>query len=312
MSDHPKLSIIIPVHNETGNLPELYERLTAVLAELALSYEVIVIDDGSTDGSLELLRGLHARNPRVKVLNLARNFGHQVAISAGLDYARGDGIVMMDADLQDPPEVIPDFVKKWNEGYHVVYGTRRERKENVLKRTAYSFFYRLLRQVSAVEIPLDSGDFSLVDRRVADVMRSMPERARFVRGLRSWVGFRQIGIEYPRSSRLSGEPKYTFSKLMKLALDGLLSFSMLPLRLAAYVGLSIAAVSFLAAMYYLWGRLMSDKTIPGFATTIIVVLFLGGVQLVTLGIVGEYVGRIYEEIKARPLYVVRETIGIEG
>jgi glycosyltransferase involved in cell wall biosynthesis len=311
MSDRPKLSIVVPVHNEAENLPELYARLTTVLAELGASYEIIVIDDGSTDGSLQFLRDVHAKDARVKVVNLARNFGHQVAISAGLDFARGEGVVMMDADLQDPPEVIPEFVKKWNEGYQVVYGTRRERKENIFKRTAYAFFYRLLRQVSAVEIPLDSGDFSLIDLRVADVMRSMPERARFVRGLRSWVGFRQIGIEYPRSSRHSGEAKYTFGKLMKLALDGLLSFSMLPLRLAAYAGLSIAAVSFLAAMYYLWGRLMSDKTIPGFATTIIVVLFLGGVQLVTLGIVGEYVGRMYEEIKARPLYVIRETIGLQ-
>jgi glycosyltransferase involved in cell wall biosynthesis len=311
MSDRPRLSIVVPVHNEAENLPELHARLTTVLAELGVPYEIIVIDDGSTDGSLQLLREIHAKDAHLKVVNLARNFGHQVAISAGLDFAHGEGVVMMDADLQDPPDMIPEFVRKWNEGYQVVYGTRRERKENIFKRTAYALFYRLLRQVSAVEIPLDSGDFSLIDVRVADVMRSMPERARFVRGLRSWVGFRQIGIEYPRSSRHSGEPKYTFGKLMKLALDGLLSFSMLPLRLAAYAGLSIAAVSFLAAMYYLWGRLMSDKTIPGFATTIIVVLFLGGVQLVTLGIVGEYIGRMYEEIKARPLYVVRETIGLQ-
>lgn len=311
MSDRPTLSVVVPVHNEADNLPELYGRLTTVLGELGVPYEIVVIDDGSTDGSLPLLRDFHARDGRVKVLNLARNFGHQIAISAGLDFARGDGVVLMDADLQDPPEVIPEFFKKWGEGYQVVYGTRRERKENVLKRAAYAFFYRLLRQVSAVEIPLDSGDFSLIDRRVVDVMRSMPERARFVRGLRSWAGFSQIGIEYPRSSRHSGDPKYTFSKLVKLALDGLLSFSMLPLRLAAYIGLSIAAMSFLAAIYYLWGRLMSDRTIPGFATTIIVVLFLGGVQLLTLGILGEYLGRMYEEVKARPLYVVRETIGLE-
>lgn len=311
MSDRPRLSIVVPVHNEADNLPELYSRLSSVLDRLGATYEIIVVNDGSTDGSLPLLRELHARNSRVKVLNLARNFGHQVAISAGLDYARGDAIVMMDADLQDPPEVIPDFVRKWEEDYQVVYGTRRERKENLAKRSAYSLFYRLLRHVSAVEIPLDAGDFSLIDRRVADIMRSMPERARFVRGLRSWTGFRQIGIEYPRSSRHSGEPKYTFSKLMKLALDGLLSFSVLPLRMATYMGLSIAALSFLASMYYLAGRLMSDRAIPGFATTIIVVLFLGGVQLVTLGVVGEYVGRVYEEVKARPLYVINDTIGIE-
>lgn len=311
MNDPLKLSIVVPVHNEADNLPELYGRLTAVLGGVGLPYEIIVVNDGSTDGSLQLLRALHASDPRVKIVNFARNFGHQVAVSAGLDFARGEAIILMDADLQDPPEVLPDFIRKWNEGYQVVYGTRTERKENIFKRSAYSIFYRLLRQVSAIEIPLDSGDFSLIDRRVADVMKAMPERARFVRGLRSWVGFKQIGIEYPRSSRHSGEPKYTFSKLMKLALDGLLSFSMVPLRLAAYIGLSIAALSFLAAMYYLWGTLMSDRVIPGFATTIIVVLFLGGVQLVTLGVVGEYVGRIYEEVKARPLYVIRETVGID-
>lgn len=311
MSARPRLTIVVPVHNEASNLPELFSRLTAVLTAENLTYEIIIVNDGSTDESLALLRKFHARDPRLKVINLARNFGHQVAISAGLDHARGEGIVLMDADLQDPPEVIPDFLRKWDEGYQVVYGTRRKRKENVFKRSAYAVFYRLLRQVSDIEIPLDTGDFSLIDARVADVMRTMPERARFVRGLRSWVGFRQIGIEYPRSSRHSGEPKYTFSKLMRLALDGLLSFSILPLRLAVYLGLSIAAVSFLAAFYYLWGRLMSDLAIPGFATTIIVVLFLGGVQLVTLGIVGEYLGRVYEEVKARPLYVVGETLGIE-
>ena len=230
MSDRPRISVVVPVHNEAENLPELYGRLSSVLGEVGAAYEIIVVNDGSTDGSLPLLRDLHARDPRVKVVNLARNFGHQIAISAGLDYARGEGIVMMDADLQDPPEVIPEFIRKWNEGYQVVYGTRRERKENIFKRFAYALFYRLLRQVSAVDIPLDSGDFSLIDARVADVMRSMPERSRFVRGLRSWVGFKQIGIEYPRSSRHSGQPKYTFGKLVKLALDGLISFSMLPLR----------------------------------------------------------------------------------
>lgn len=311
MSDRPRLSIVVPVHNEAENLPELYGRLSRVLTEVGSPYEIIVINDGSTDGSLPLLRDLHANDPRVKVVNMARNFGHQIAISAGLDYARGEAIVMMDADLQDPPEVIPEFIRKWNEGYQVVYGTRRERKENIFKRVAYALFYRLLRKVSTVDIPLDAGDFSLVDARVADVMRSMPERARFVRGLRSWVGFKQIGIEYPRSSRYSGRSNYTFSKLVKLALDGLISFSMLPLRIVTYMGISIAAVSFLAAMYYLGGRLMSNTTIPGFATTIIIMLFLGGVQLVTLGIIGEYVGRMYEEVKARPMYVVGETIGIE-
>ncbi|HKY22407.1 MAG TPA: glycosyltransferase family 2 protein [Vicinamibacterales bacterium] len=311
MSDRPRLSIVVPVHNEVDNIPELYGRLTAVLAEAGVTYEIIVVNDGSTDGSLAVLRDLHAANPRVKVVSLARNFGHQIAISAGLDHACGEGIVMMDADLQDPPEVIPAFIAKWQEGYQVVYGKRRQRQEHVFKRAAYALFYRVLAHMSAVEIPLDAGDFSLIDARVADVMRSMPERSRFVRGLRSWVGFRQIGVEYPRSSRHSGRPKYTFSTLIKLAFDGLLSFSMLPLRVAVYMGLSIAALSFLAASYYLWGRLMSDRTIPGFATTIIVVLFLGGIQLVTLGIVGEYVGRMYEEVKARPLYVIGDTIGIE-
>jgi polyisoprenyl-phosphate glycosyltransferase len=311
MSQRPRLSVVVPAHNEADNIPELYSRLTSVLGALDLEYEIIIVNDGSRDASPGMLRDLHAHDPRLKVVNLARNFGHQVAISAGIDHARGDAIVMMDADLQDPPEVIPMFLQRWQEGYQVVYGTRRERKENIAKRAAYAVFYRLLRQVSAVEIPLDAGDFSLIDRRVANVLTSMPERSRFVRGLRSWTGFRQVGIEYPRSSRHSGEPKYTFSKLMKLALDGLLSFSVVPLRMATYMGLIIAALSFVAAAYYLTGRLMSDRAIPGFATTIIVVLFLGGVQLVTLGVVGEYVGRVYEEVKARPLYVVNDTIGFE-
>lgn len=311
MMQRPQFSVVVPIHNEVENIPELYERLSGVMSGLHQSYEIIVVNDGSTDASLPLLHGLHARDARVKIVSLARNFGHQIALSAGLDHARGEAVIMMDADLQDPPEVIPEFVRRWEEGYQVVYGTRRERKENAFKRFAYAAFYRLLRKVSAVEIPLDSGDFSLIDARVADIVRAMPERARFIRGLRSWVGFSQVGIEYARPERHSGQPKYTFRKLVHLALDGLLSFSTAPLRIATFAGFLIAMLSFVAAVYYLSGTLLADKTIPGFATTIIVVLFLGGVQLVTLGILGEYVGRMYEEVKARPMYVISEKVGFD-
>lgn len=311
MMQRPRFSVVVPIHNEVENIPELYERLSDVMSGLHASYEMIVVNDGSTDASLPLLYGLHARDARVKIVSLARNFGHQIALSAGLDHARGEAVIMMDADLQDPPEVIPEFVRRWEEGFQVVYGMRRERKENAFKRFAYAAFYRLLRMVSAVEIPLDSGDFSLIDARVADVVRAMPERARFIRGLRSWVGFTQVGIEYARPGRRSGQPKYTFRKLVHLALDGLLSFSTAPLRIATFAGFLIAMLSFVAAVYYLSGTLLADKTIPGFATTIIVVLFLGGVQLVTLGILGEYVGRMYEEVKARPMYVINEKVGFD-
>lgn len=301
----PELSAVIPVYNEAENIPTLYRRLTAVLNTESVPYEVVFVDDGSTDGSPALLQGLASDDPRVVVVELARNFGHQVAISAGLDFARGDGVIIMDADLQDPPEVLPGFIAKWREGNDVVYAIRTRRKESWPKRFAYSFFYRLLRRVTNVDIPLDAGDFCIMDRRVADVLRSMPERNRFVRGIRSWVGLRQVGLPYDRHARHAGDAKYTLGRLVLLALDGFVSFSHVPLRIASMMGLVVSVLSVALAAYYFVKKLAFGLSPPGFATLVVAVFFLAGVQLVTIGVVGEYVGRIFDEVKRRPLYVLR-------
>jgi glycosyltransferase involved in cell wall biosynthesis len=285
--------------------------LTAVMDGLHHPTEVILIDDGSHDASFRLLHELHHRDHRFKVLRFSRNFGHQVAISAGIDHASGEVIMVMDGDLQDPPELLPEFLKKRDEGYDVVYAVRRKRKEPLLKKVAYFTFYRLLQRVAAIDIPLDAGDFSLIDRRVADTLRAMPERHRFVRGIRSWAGFRQVGLEYERDRRFGGEVKYTMTKLLKLALDGVFSFSYLPLRLASYVGLGISLISFAMALFYFLQKLLVGIDTKGWASTIVIILFLGGVQLLTVGIIGEYIGRIYDEVKQRPLYVISERVGFE-
>jgi len=304
-------SIVIPIYNEEETIPELVRRLTAVMDTLGHPTEVIVIDDGSRDATFRLLQEAHGRDPRLKVIRFSRNFGHQVAISAGIDHASGDAIMVMDGDLQDPPELLPEFLRKREEGYDVVYAVRRKRKEPLPKRLAYFTFYRLLQRVAAIDIPLDSGDFSLIDRRVADALRAMPERHRFVRGIRSWTGFRQAGLEYERDRRFGGEVKYTAAKLLKLALDGVFSFSYVPLRLASYVGLTISLISFAMALFYFLQKLLVGIDTKGWASTIIIVLFLGGVQLLTVGIIGEYIGRIYDEVKQRPLYVISERLGFE-
>jgi polyisoprenyl-phosphate glycosyltransferase len=240
------------------------------------------------------------------VVELARNFGHQVAITAGLDHAQGKAVIVMDGDLQDPPEALPQFIAKWRQRYDVVYGIRERRKENWLKRIAYAGFYRLLRRVSNIEIPLDSGDFCIMDRRVVDLLISMPERNRFIRGIRSWVGLNQVGLPIERHARIAGKPKYTFRHLMILALDGLVSFSYLPLRIITILGFSISLLSIFAAIFYAAKRLMTGLGPPGFATLVVAVFFLAGVQLITMGVIGEYVGRIFEEVKQRPLYIVRK------
>ncbi len=303
------LSIVIPIYNEAETIPILYEQLTQVCERLPLAYEIIFVNDGSQDHSLTLLKELSNNDNRIRIIDLARNFGHQVAISAGIDHTAGDVVVLMDGDLQDPPEMISTFIKRWNEGFEVVYAVRKKRKESLLKRIAYLVFYRILRKISSVEIPLDSGDFSLMDRRVVNTLRAMPERNRFIRGIRSWVGFHQCGVEYERNKRYAGEVKYTFSKLLRLATDGIFAFSYLPLRVATYLGLTVAATSFLLAVFYLIEKIFSNIDTKGWASTIIIILFLGGVQLLTIGIMGEYVGRIYDEVKQRPLYVVNEKIG---
>ena len=301
-----QISLIFPVYNEEEVLPLLYKRVCRIIEELEYKVEVVLINDGSRDASLSLMQEFHSRDPRFKVIDFARNFGHQVAITAGIDFASGDAVILLDADLQDPPELLPQFLKKWEEGYEVVYAVRKTRQEHILKRAAYSSFYRILQKISNIPIPLDSGDFCLMDRRVVDTLKSMHERNRFVRGLRSWAGFRQIGLEYDRDKRQAGEVKYTMTRLMKLALDGIVSFSYFPLRIAGYTGFAISLISFLGILVYLYKKLFIGGEPQGFPTLVILVLFMGGIQLVSLGIIGEYIGRIYDEVKQRPIYVIRK------
>jgi dolichol-phosphate mannosyltransferase len=305
----PTLSVVIPVFNETENLAELYARLAAVLAVAEPDFEIIFVDDGSRDQSVGLLRGFAASDPRIAVVELARNFGHQIAISAGLDHARGASVIIMDADLQDPPEVLPQFIAKWREGHDVVYAIREQRKEGWLKRGAYAAFYRLLQRVANIEIPLDAGDFCIMDRKVVDLLVGMPERNRFVRGIRSWVGLDQVGLAYERHARRAGTPKFTFSRLIYLALDGLVSFSYLPLRVITMLGFGVSLMSIVLALFYTIKKLTVGLNPPGFATLTVAVFFLAGIQLITIGVIGEYVGRIFEEVKRRPLYVVRNVTG---
>jgi dolichol-phosphate mannosyltransferase len=306
----PTLSVVIPIFNEEETLPVLFDRLRPALDALGETFEVIFVNDGSRDHSEKMLREFHARDPRFKSVHFSRNFGHQTAITCGYDHASGQCVIAMDGDLQDPPEVLPDMLARWREGYDVVYAVRQKRKEGLLKRTAYKGFYWLLRRVSYLDIPLDSGDFSLIDRKVIDILQSMPERNRFVRGLRTWVGFRQVGYEYAREARFAGESKYNLAKLMKLAFDGLVSYSYVPLRLVSNVGM-LVSMSALAYMAYLViARLFGGTPIAGWTSTVVIVLFLGGVQLLSLGVIGEYIGRIFEEVKHRPHYVVRERVGV--
>jgi dolichol-phosphate mannosyltransferase len=304
----PDVSVVIPVFNEQENLVSLHTRLSAALAPLELCYEVVFVDDGSRDGSLAQLRALADEDSRVLVVELARNFGHQVAISAGLDHTRGNGVIVMDADLQDPPEVLPQFIDKWREGHDVVYAVREQRKEGWMKRAAYAAFYRLLQRVANIEIPLDAGDFCIMDRRVVDLLTGMPERNRFVRGIRSWVGLDQVGLAYERHARQAGKPKFTFTRLIYLALDGLVSFSYVPLRLITMMGFCVSLVSLVLAVFYAIQKLTVGLNPPGFATLIVAVFFLAGMQLITIGVIGEYVGRIFEEVKRRPLYIVRQVV----
>lgn len=307
--EHVEISVVIPVFNEQDVLPQLYERVNKVLAELTDSYEVIFINDGSTDYSLATLKEFSANDKRAKILSFSRNFGHQVAISAGLNFSSGLCVAVMDGDLQDPPELLKTFIKKWKAGYHVVYAVRKKRKEGILKRMAYKIYYRLLRKVSGIGIPLDSGDFCLMDRKVVDLLNSLPERNRFVRGLRSWVGFRQVGVEYDRDARHAGKPKYTFSKLLRLGIDGLISFSYLPLKVAIYLGLTISLLSIGYALYIAICRIVLGTTVEGWTSIVVGISFLSGIQLLVLGFIGEYIGRIFDEVKRRPLYILSESIG---
>ncbi|HUI09558.1 MAG TPA: glycosyltransferase family 2 protein [Bacteroidota bacterium] len=302
-------SVIIPVYNEEQTIPELYARLAAAASPLDAPVEIVFVDDGSRDRSYELLASLHGRDARVKVLRLSRNFGHQIAISAGLEAAQGDAVVLMDGDLQDPPELLPAMVNRWKEGFAVVYTVKKSRRENPLKRFAFTSFYRILHTLSSIQIPMDAGNFSLLDRRVVDVLRAMPERNRYISGLRAWAGFPQTSVAYDRDPRFAGKPQMSLGRLVHLALDGIFSFSNVPLRLAIYIGLLTAALAFAGALYVVYAKLFTDRAILGWASTILSVLFVGGMILVTLGVIGEYISRIYEEVKKRPLYVVRDRIG---
>lgn len=304
----PELSVVIPIFNEQEVVPELYARLTAALAGAVASFEILFVNDGSTDTTGDQLRRLTQQDARVVVLDLSRNFGHQVAISAGLEYSRGQAVAIMDGDLQDPPEVLPGFLAKWREGYAVVYAIRRNRKESLLKRAAYAAFYRLLHWLTRADIPLDAGDFCVMDRRVVDLLVRMPERNRFLRGIRSWLGFRQIGVPYDRSARHAGKPKYTFRKLLFLALDGLLSFSYKPLRLISVLGVGVSLSSLILAAYYTLKKVLFALDPPGFTTLVVAIFFLAGVQLITIGVMAEYVARISDEVKRRPLFIISQVI----
>ena len=307
----PELSVVIPVYNEAENITVLYARLIAVLEGANINFEIVFVDDGSGDESVRRLNELGASDKRIVVIELARNFGHQVAITAGLDFARGRGIAVMDADLQDPPEVLPQFIAKWREGYDVVYAVREHRKEGWLKRTSYKAFYRVLRRVSNVEIPLDAGDFCVMDRHVVDLLKNMPERNRFVRGIRSWVGHNQVGLPFERHARYAGTSKYTVGRLILLALDGLISFSYVPLRFITALGLSVSFLSLFLAVFFFVKKLLYGLSPPGYASIIVSIFFLAGIQLITVGVIGEYVGRIFEEAKRRPMYVLRRVSKVQ-
>ena len=303
----PKYTVIAPVYNEKESLPELYRRVSQVMSSTQEPWELILVDDGSTDGSTDEIRALAAKDEHVQPVIFARNFGHQIAVTAGLDYSRGDAVVIIDADLQDPPEVILDLIAKWKEDYQVVYAVRTEREgETWFKKTTASMFYRLIFKITDVKIPLDTGDFRLLDRRVVDVMNTMHEKHRFLRGMSSWVGFRQIGVPYKRAARFAGTTKYPFRKMLQLALNAITSFSYFPLQLATYLGFIAAALAIVAIPVVAIMRLAGSQAFIGQTTALISVLFLGGVQLIFLGVLGEYVGRIYDEVKGRPLYTVSE------
>jgi polyisoprenyl-phosphate glycosyltransferase len=305
--EKPKYSIIAPVYNERESLPELQRRVTEVMDQTGEPWELVLIDDGCTDGSTDLIREMARKDERIRAVIFARNFGHQIAVTAGLDYSRGEAVVIIDADLQDPPEVILQMIQKWKEGYEVVYAVRAEREgETWFKTFTASMFYRLIYKITDVKIPLDTGDFRLMDRQVVNVMNRMRERHRFLRGMSAWIGFKQIGLPYKRAARFAGKTKYPFSKMFKLALNAITSFSYFPLQMATYVGFISAGISIVAIPIVIIERLAGTQAFIGQATTLIAVLFLGGVQLISLGILGEYIGRIYDEAKGRPLYIARE------
>ena len=313
-----KISVIVPCYNEEVVLPLLQKRLTAACESWKYAWEVICVDDGSSDRTWKLLSEYQKSDERWKAISLSRNFGHQTAISAGLFHATGDGIIVIDADLQDPPEELHRFISKWEEGYDVIYAIRTKRKEGFVKRLCYAAFYRMMARIVRFKVPVDAGDFCMMSRRVLDVLNAMPERNRFVRGLRAWVGYRQVGVPYERHARAAGDTQYTLTKLIKLAFDGMVSFSAFPLRLASHIGFYISLISMIGVLFTLAQRIFRGyfesiglAPVPGFATIVIAILFLGGIQLIFLGVIGEYLYRIFEEVKGRPGWVIQEYAGVQ-
>lgn len=310
--DSVELSVIVPLYNEEPNIDSLFARLESVLSRMNTTYEIVCVDDGSQDNTLTCLVEQHHCRPAVKVVNLSRNFGKEVALTAGIDYASGAAIIPIDADLQDPPELIADLVAKWREGYDVVYATRRSRRgERWFKRLTATFFYRTIGRMSRVPIPRDTGDFRLLDRRVVEALKQMPERTRFMKGLFAWVGFKQTSVLFDRDPRLKGATTWNYWRLWNLAIDGIISFSLLPLKVWTYVGLCISLLSFLYASFLILRTLIFGVDLPGYASLMVAILFMGGIQLLTLGVIGEYLGHVYEEVKGRPLYFVRDCYGFD-
>jgi polyisoprenyl-phosphate glycosyltransferase len=308
----PTLSVVVPLYNEAGIVPQLLERIGGVVERLRseYDYEIVLVNDGSADGTAAAIRREMERRPHVVLVNLSRNFGHQLAATAGLEIAAGDAVILMDGDLQDPPELIETFLRRWREGYDVVYAVRRTRPgESRFKLFTARLFYRVIKRLTRIAIPLDAGDFRLMSRRVVEALRRSPERNRFLRGMVSWVGFNQTAIEYDRDVRYAGSTKYPLAKMMRFAMDGITSFSDIPLRFASYFGFTVSAIAFIYALIVIGFKLFSlnpPAYTPGWASTIVAVLFLGGVQLMSLGILGEYLGRVYDEVKGRPLYLISE------
>jgi len=302
------LSIIIPIYNEEKNIPSLYARLKNVVAALGINYEFVFINDGSKDHSITLIKQLVSIDTAVRYIDFSRNFGHQIAVSAGLDACIGDKIVIIDADLQDPPELIGDMYHKMQEGYEVVYAKRRSRKgESFFKKYTAQIFYRTLASITSISIPVDTGDFRIMDRKIVDVLKNMPEQQKFLRGQISWVGFNQTYLEYDRDERLAGETGYTYKKMIRFALDGITSFSDLPIRFATLSGFGVSAIAFLIMLYALYSRFILKDYVPGWTSLILSVMFIGGIQLIAIGIIGEYISRISSNVRQRPLYIIRDT-----
>lgn len=309
----PLVSVVVPCFNEEAVLQQTNCRLKQVLEQLPVDFEIIYVDDGSDDSTPELLRQFHADDVRVRVIQLSRNFGHQVAITAGLEHTLGEAVLLIDADMQDPPEVIPEMISRWADGCDVAYGIRTERAgETSFKLWTAKWFYKLIDILANIKIPIEAGDFRLMDRKVVDAVLEMPERDRFLRGMVSWVGFKQVAVPYRRASRLAGTTKYPLSRMVRLALDGILSFSVLPLRLAMLAGFSVSALAVIGAVIALSFRLFTNRWVTGWTSLLLAILFMGGVQLVCVGIIGEYLGRIYGESKHRPLYFVQQKLGFGG